>query len=284
MPPRKSRGQESIPASDGLPALEVSEHTREKEAVFENYAGIFTSGMRNLWPNLYYVDPFAGPGICRIKESGEDMDGSPLLAAKSKSGFRSYFLGDNNPEFIEALRQRFAQLDIPQKAKANFYTGDANVTVREMLKELPNPKQLGLAVIDPWGWDIAFETIASLSEKRRLDLVIYFPVYHAILNWNNDVSSLDRFMNGESYKENFRSAMRREGYHSEAIRVLLDAYNTELVNIGYKFVRDNYSVRLSPGRGRIQYCLLFASKHERGADFWDKITRQSGNSQMRMPI
>lgn len=284
MPPRKSRGQVSITAPDGLPALEVSEHTREKEFVFENYAGIFTAGMRKQWPNLYYVDPFAGPGICRIKGSEEDMDGSPLLAAKSKSGFRNYFLGDNNPRFVEALQQRFAQLDTSQKPKANFYTGDANVTVREMLKELPNPNQLGLAVIDPWGWDIAFETIASLSENRRLDLVIYFPVYHAILNWNNDISTRDQFMNGETYKERFRSAMRREGSQSEAIRVLLDAYSTELVNIGYKFVRDNYSVRLSPGRGRIQYCLLFASKHKRGADFWDKITRQAGNNQMRMRI
>ena len=278
----QSRGQASIPASDELPALEVSEHTREKETVIENYTGIFTSGMRGMWPNLYYVDPFAGPGICRIRESDDEIDGSPLLAAKSKLGFSSYFLGDNNPEFIEALRQRFEKLDTPEKPNAKFYTGEANATVREMLKELPHPNQLGLAVIDPWGWDISFETLASLCENRRLDLVIYFPVYHAILNWSADINTLDQFMNGETYKERFRSAMSQERSQSEAMRVLLDAYSAELTKIGYKFVRDDYSVRLSPGRGRIQYCLVFASKNVRGADFWDKITRHLGNRQMLM--
>lgn len=284
MPPKKSRGQVSIPASDGLPALEVSEHTREKEAVIEDYTDIFTSGMSKMWPRLYYVDPFAGPGICRIRESDDEIDGSPLLAAKSKLGFRSYFLGDNNPEFVKALRQRFENLDTPEKPNAKFYTGFANVTVREMLKELPNPKQLGLAVIDPWGWDISFETIASLCENRRLDLVIYFPVYHAILNWNNDIPAIDQFMNGEAYKEKFRAAMSHERSQSEALRILLDAYKAELTQIGYKFVRDDYSVRLTPGRGRIQYCLVFASKNERGADFWDKIAGRTESGQIRMGI
>lgn len=280
MPPRKSRGQVSITASDGLPALEVSEHTREKEFVFENYAGIFTSGMKNWWPNLYYVDPFAGPGVCRIKESNEDMDGSPLLAAKSKSGFRSYFLGDNNPKFVDALRQRFGQLDTLQKPNAKFYTGDANATVREMLKELPNPNQLGLAVIDPWGWDIAFETIASLTERRRLDLVIYFPVRFIKRNWRKDLPALDQFMNGDSYKEGFRAAMSREKPIAEAVRILVDAYKNELNKIGYQYLRDNVSVGLS-GHD-VLYCLLFASKNELGTDFWDKITSRSESGQIRM--
>ena len=46
----RNRGQELAKASDGLLALSVAEHAREKEFALKNITGIFTQAMKNKWP------------------------------------------------------------------------------------------------------------------------------------------------------------------------------------------------------------------------------------------
>ena len=277
----RTRGQGFVTASDGLPALEVAAHTKEKEFVIERIVGIFNTGMQKHWDRRYYVDPFAGPGVCRIKETVAEIDGSPIIAAKSKFKFTDYFLGDRNADCLTALTQRIDNLLSPQENKVNYYQNDADTAVSRMLPELPPAtSSLGLAVFDPWGWDFSFETIAELTEARRIDLVINFPIGYIKRNWEKELPQLDKFMNGDTYRRPFRAAMRRENPGETPARALLDAYAEELQKIGYNFVRDNVFVENS--RRVMLYGLLFASKHSRGADFWDKVTKRTESGQLRM--
>ena len=139
-----------------------------------------------------------------------------------------------------------------------------------------------MAVFDPWGWDFSFETIAKLSQGRGLDLVVNFPIGYIKRNWERQLPALDRFMNGADYKVPFQAAMLRATPGERPARVLLDAYSSELENIGYKYIQDKVVVDNS--RHLPLYCLIFASKHERGSDFWDRVTKrkQSGQFRMRM--
>lgn len=277
----RARGQGFINASDGLPALEVAAHAKEKEFVLERIIDIFNTGMQKHWGRRYYVDPFAGPGLCRVKESVTEIDGSPMLAAKSRIKFTDYFFGDENPECLTALEQRISKLALPKEADIRYYGNSADTAISRMLKELPPARRsLGLAVFDPWGWDFAFETIADLSEARRIDLVINFPIGYIKRNWEKELPQLDKFMNGTAYKKPFLAAMRGEAPGEKAARILLDAYTNELHNIGYPYVKDNVVVDNS--KHTTLYCLLFASKNSRGADFWDKVTQRKQSGQLRM--
>ena len=277
----RARGQGFVTASDGLPALEVAGHAKEKEFAIERIVDIFNTDMRKLWDRRYYVDPFAGPGVCRIKETVTEIDGSPMLAAKSKVKFTDYFLGDQNADYLTALEQRISGLILPRATNVRYYQNDADTAVGRMLEELPPARSsLGLAVFDPWGWDFSFETIAELAEARRIDLVVNFPIGYIKRNWEKELPQLDKFMNGVSYKEPFLAAMRGDTPGEKPARVLLDAYAHELHKIGYPNVKDN--VMVDNSKHTTLYCLLFASKHSRGAEFWDKVTERKESGQYRM--
>ena len=281
MPSSGSRGQGLVAASDGLPALAVSEHVREKEFAIEGMISIFNNGMQNKWNRRYYIDLFAGPGRCVIKGSGEEVDGSPILAAKSKVKFTDYFLADNSSVSIEALKKRIDGLGSKELAIFNYYLGDADAVVDELAVNLPEGRtSLGLAVLDPWGWDFSFKALAKLSQGRRLDLVINFPVLPMIRNQGRELPGLDRFMNGSNYKESLDYAMKHENPNVTSTRVLLDFYENELKGIGYKYINDQVEVENSVRRP--QYHLIFASKHERGSEFWDKVTNRQETGQMRL--
>lgn len=268
---------------DGLPALEVAEHAKEKEFVLRRIVEIFNVGMQHIWDRRYYVDVFAGPGRCLIRGTTTEIDGSPMLAADSKATFTDYFLADSDPESLATLRERISRLNLPEEIGVQYYLNDADAVGREILKDLPPARRsLGLAVFDPWGWDFSFETLASMSANRRLDLVVNFPIGYIKRNWDRELAQLDRFMNGTSYKKPFQSAMRRETPGELPARVLLDAYAAELRNIGYQYIRDN--VLVDNSRHLTLYCLIFASKNERGADFWDKVTQRQESGQLRMRI
>lgn len=278
-----SRGQSLALGSDGLPVLEVADHTKEKEFAIERFVGIFNAGMHKKWNRRYYIDPFAGPGICRIKGATAEIDGSPMLAAKSKAKFTDYFLADKNAESLSALEQRIAGLKLPEQPNVRYYQDDANAAIAKILDDLPPAgSSLGLAVFDPWGWDFSFDAIAKLAHGRRLDLVVNFPIGYIKRNWEREMPGLDKFMNGTNYKRPFQSAMRRQSPGEKAARVLLDSYSDELKTIGYSNIRDN--VRVDNSRNLTLYCLIFASKHELGATYWDKVTNRQQSGQFRMPF
>lgn len=277
----RARGQGLVTASDGLPALEVSEHTKEKEFAIERAVDIFNKGMRKKWSRRYYVDPFSGPGVCRIRGTATEIDGSPMLAVRSRYKFTDYFLADQNSDCLEALEQRVTTAMLPEEASVRYFQDNANNAVTRMLPELPPAKSsLGLAVFDPWGWDFSFATLAKLAESRQIDLVVNFPIGFIKRNWDKELPELDQFMNGIGYKKPFLASMRGDRPGEKPARILLDAYAGELHKIGYRYVNDH--VMVDNSKNVTLYCLLFASKHSRGADFWDKATQRKQSGQFRM--
>ena len=158
-------------ASDGLLALSVAEHAREKEFALKNITGIFTQAMKNKWPGkLYYVDLFCGPGRCVIRHSDAETEGSPLIAVEAP--FNHYYFADVDDPSIGVLRKRVAAIDCSGK-RLHYYAGRAEETVDKVLSELPHPnRSLGLAFLDPWAWDFSFEGLKRLTKGRRLDILI----------------------------------------------------------------------------------------------------------------
>ena len=276
-----SRGQGLVTASDRLPGLSVPEHVKEKEFPIERMCDIFNRGMQKKWDRRYYVDLFSGPGRCVIRGSGEEVEGSPILAAKSQVPFTDYFFSDKSLPFLEALRKRVDNLNLTESLQFSYYHGDANSVVSDLVANLPVAEtSLGLAVLDSWGWDYSFETLSRLTEGRRLDLVINFPIVFIKRNWQRELPQLDKFMNSRRYRKSFENAMTREKPGLTPTRVLLDFYGEELKGIDYKYIDDHVEVKNSLGLP--QYYLIFASKNERGADFWEKVTRRQESGQIRM--
>ena len=76
---------ELVIASDNHLAIKIGSWAREKLLYLNNICDIFNMGMKNLWAVRTYIDLFAGPGICVIEKTGEEIFGSPLIALNCKN-------------------------------------------------------------------------------------------------------------------------------------------------------------------------------------------------------
>jgi hypothetical protein len=62
----------------------------------------------------------------------------------------------------------------------------------------------------------------------------------------------------------------------------LEAYKRGLSGLGYRAIKDYVLERNT--RNVPLYYLIFASKHPKGAEFWDKIAGRSEAGQLRMAM
>ena len=272
----RNRGQELTKASDGLLALSVAEHAREKEFALKNITGIFTQAMKNRWPGrLYYVDLFSGPGRCVIRDSTAETEGSPLIGVEAP--FTHYYFADADESSIDALRKRVAGIDCSGKL-LHYYAGTAEETVDEVLRELPHPKRsLGLAFLDPWAWDFSFESLKRLTKGRRLDIVVNFNIGYMKRNWRYESPDLDSFLN---LPTDHREFFKTKGQGIPDTRTLLDHYEDELRKIGYEFTADDRPVTNS--NNTPLYHLIFGSKNELGKTLRDAVSKRTLSGQLTM--
>jgi three-Cys-motif partner protein len=256
--------------------LSVAEHAKDKEYQLKNITGIFTQAMKNKWPGrLYYVDPFSGPGKCVIRDSDEETEGSPMIAAGKP--FTNYYFADSDARSIDALKERVKRLNLSE-AQVYCYTGDASETIGEMLKELPTAREsLGLAFLDPWAWHFSFEDLKKLTRGRRLDVLINFNIGDMKRRWWELSPKMDSFLN---LSTDHREFFKTEKQSVPDSRTLLDHYEKELGKIGYGHIADDRPVTNSTNTPL--YHLIFGSKHPLGKQLRDEVSRKTRSGQIKM--
>ena len=272
----RNRGQELTKASDGLPALSVAGHAKEKEFALRNITGIFTQAMKNKWPGrLYYVDLFCGPGRCVIRHSNAETEGSPLIAVEA--AFTHYYFADSDEPSIDVLRERVSAINGSGK-QLHYYAGRAEETVDRILRDLPHPnRSLGLAFLDPWAWDFSFEGLKRLTKGRRLDILINFNIGYMKRNWRYESPELDSFLNlPADHREFFKT--KAQGVPDT--RTLLDHYEDELRKIGYEHTADDRPVTNS--NNTPLYHLIFGSKNKLGKTLRDAVSQKTLSGQLTL--
>jgi three-Cys-motif partner protein len=213
------------------------------------------------------VDLFAGPGKCRIRETKEEIDGSPLIALKFD--FAKYFFFESDTACYEALAAR-VKARAPQK-DVKIVLGDCNDEIDQIQ---PPSSSLGLAFIDPTGVSpLAFETIRILAHERKIDLIINFHEGMGIRmnihqHAKKEGGALDSFVGSSRWRQLFKEA---PSSIDEVCREITKEFQDNLRELHYGTIdRDHIPVRTD--QNSLLYYLIFASKHPRGNEFWRKIT------------
>lgn len=91
-------GQQDELGSDGLPVLVQGSWSRDKLYFLSYFISLFNGGMKYKWPTRAFVDLFAGPGLCKDRNTGAEFLGSPLEALGCHVPFTHLFLNDINKE------------------------------------------------------------------------------------------------------------------------------------------------------------------------------------------
>lgn len=269
---------------DGLPVRSCGQWTEEKLRFWNRYIEITTSAMVDHpgWAKgLVYVDLFAGPGVCRVNETGKRLPGSPLIAASAPKSFRKILLCEKDSTLADACEHRLSK--VLRADTFSLFRGDCNLQVDSIADEIPTGV-LTLAFLDPEGLDVSFNTISKLAGRGRVDLLIL--VAHATDFVRNVESSyfaqenskLDTFLGPNSdWRSKWTQMGNAEG--NKARQFLFAVYRSQLQqHLGY----IRFGEKTIRGPNGPLYGLLYASKHERGLDFWDKVTRTDSQGQREM--
>jgi three-Cys-motif partner protein len=255
--------------ADGLPARVSGAWAREKLEYLAKYMSIFNVGMKNKWERVY-IDLMAGPGRCVEDDTGDEFDGSPLLAVSQKEPFTEAVLIEGDATLAAALRQRVDR-------RATVVEADCNDTaVIGQLRDRLGYGRLGLAFADNLGLDVTLTTLKTLTHDRKVDLCITFQVGDLKRNLRralkgDDAARWTAFF-GEGWAPVAGDAERKNLSAEETANVLLDFYGRQLADMGYTHVRHSRRV-MKNSRNVGLYRLVLAGKHERAGQFFDEISK-----------
>jgi spore photoproduct lyase len=275
-------------ASDGFPLRCVGLWSKDKYFYLKRYLEIFTTSMRKQW-ELCYIDLFAGCGKCRIRENAEEIDGSALISLSIKYPFKKYIFAELEQNTVDILYSRTKTL--PYQDRISIIQGDCNEKIEEIINEIPKGS-LCLAVIDPTGLHIKFDTLKKLTQNRRIDLVITFPegmdIKRNLSKYIRQSSSiLDGFIGDADWRQLFPKDKKglAELTSVKIEHSLIGYYRNSLNKIEYKEIKSGDEILIRSSQKNLPlYYLLFASKHPLGHKFWEKISNISPTGQMKLPL
>lgn len=149
----------------------VKEHSLRKIRLHNFYVSLFSTAMKNHWPQRAYVGLYSGAGRARVAETGKIVVTTALSAVQARYPFTKYIFVDNNPRCIEALEARIQALET--NVDVSFIEKDVSEAVPEVIRAMPTySKAKGLTTL-----------IRSDCSKRRM-FCFTTSCYTASTNWD----------------------------------------------------------------------------------------------------
>ncbi|MEZ5444918.1 MAG: three-Cys-motif partner protein TcmP [Gammaproteobacteria bacterium] len=264
---------ELIDGDDGLIAEEVGEWAKEKHDYLCRYVDI-SRGVRGKWTKpgaagATYIDLFCGPGRCRVRESGEWIDGGAIAAwKKSVDGgapFTNVYIADIDKARRTAAATRLHGCGAPVVE----IEGAAEEAARRVVAGL-NPKGLHFAFLDPYSLEaLSFGIIEALSGLDRIDMLIHINqmdlqrnlVSHAVA----EESAFDVFAPG------WRTVVSIAQGHRAIREQVLRYWRDKVGRLGVWPSPEMKLIR--GGNSQPLYWLLLAAKHKLPQEFWRAASR-----------
>ncbi len=282
------------PLDDGLPVREAGDWTKDKLYYLQRYVDIFIKAMyKKPFRAFNYIDLFAGPGKSILRSTGEIILGSPIIALKQEPPFSNYFFIELDKSYYTALERRVAKSALLDQI--TIFKGDSNKLVEKVVEEIETIdaafmegrwSSLNLSFIDPEDLEAKWDTVSKLTNLYSMDLVIHYPVmalnrYMPIAYESEETTRVDEFFGDDEWKEIFHDFASR-GKVQGAHRELIDHYRSKLQNAGYQDVKvgEKEPLMRTDKTNAPLYRLIFASKHSRGHEFWEKISRIDPSGQL----
>lgn len=263
------RDDELVIAPDGLPARIVKAHNIHKKHYIESYTEIVAKAMQGKWKNLAYIDTYCGPGICWIKDTGEFVVGSPLIALGTEPHYSHFAFVDKDSACVEALAARAAERGI----EINVRCADSNApeTIDWVRSAIPRQHTLTLALLDPQKCNLDLPTIEALTGDRRMDLMINLPTMGLLRSLAAGYFKPIEAVLGPDYPTC--------DLHDWRVAVV-EHYKAKLAEFGYAY-SSSKPVRAESTNTPI-YDFILASKHSLGKKLFDGVTKDTAHGQIAL--
>lgn len=246
---------------------ELEPHTRAKHEILKRYLQAWVPILsQGRFPELVYVDGFAGPG-----RYSKGEDGSPVIALASaidqrveiRAQFHFLFV-EKEKERARVLQEIVNEIELPKSFSVDIRGAETFETA--FTRFLTSYKTKGrslpptFAFIDPFGWTGApFSLVREIMSYPSCEVLVTF-MYEEI----------NRFIGHPNQEENFDEFFGTREWRAginlvdpkERNRFLHDLYMKQLrANSGARYVR---SFQMRNASNVTDYYLFFATKSLRG--------------------
>lgn len=195
-----------------------STHTEEKLQKLEAYLKAFTTVLKFQPFKLVYFDAFAGtPDIdvgdgssplLGTTDARQFLEGSSRRALKFGQQFAQYIFVDKkraNVKELAALKRDFPEVS----SRIDIRYSDANTELQKFCASWPK-NQRAVVFLDPFGNQVAWETIEIIAATRAIDLWYLFPAglgVHRQMSGEGDREGKDRSLDRLLGTPNWRTAL-----------------------------------------------------------------------------
>lgn len=258
---------------DGLHTPSIKAHSIEKVRVHNAYASIFSTAMKDKWPQRAYVGLYSGPGRARIDGTGEIVETTAMSALRLRDPFTKYVFVDRDPNCVEALKARAATVP---GADVTVIQEDVERATERVIDAMPDfgPGQglLSFCFIDPFSAELDFDVIRTLGSRYRMDFLILLMLGRDIRTnfrrYLEDPSDtrVARLVDDPQWREEWLAEPRRP---DDLLPYLHRKFDQAMTKLGYPPTPPaaSHSVRVE-GKNVFLYSLVFYSKDPLGQRLW----------------
>ncbi|MER9125417.1 three-Cys-motif partner protein TcmP [Mesorhizobium sp. M0959] len=152
-----------------------------KLSLVEGYLSSFTQALQSKFPELWYIDAFAGTGERTVKIAGsaatdmlpaieeriERRRGSARIALDVSPKFSRYIFMDKKKRHCVALNE--LAKEYPGRA-IEIVRGDANAAIQAELAAQRWVGKRAVMFLDPYGMDVAWSTLEAIRKTEAIDV------------------------------------------------------------------------------------------------------------------
>jgi three-Cys-motif partner protein len=231
---------------------ELQPHTRAKHAILRRYLQawipILTQGG---FPNILYIDGFAGPGRYAAGE-----DGSPIIAIRAALEHAAHIRGnilflfvEERPDRAGVLRECLEDLVLPANFRIKVACGEQFAVAFEEVKRFYEKRGRHLpptfAFIDPFGWaGVPFSVVQFILAQPSCEIFVTF-MYEEI----------NRFLSHPQQPENFDKFFGTQDWRGCLELLMPNDRNRFLHNLYLRQLRE---------AGKAKYVRSFQMRNEAG--------------------
>jgi len=263
---------------DGLPLDDVGIWAKEKHQRLRRYVDI-TRGVRKKWVEgpggATYVDLFCGAGRAVVRETGERIDGSPLVAFKTaqsgKVPFSQIHIADEPEESSRIAKRRLTNAGAPVTAEI----GPAKDTAVRIAKRL-NKHGLHLIFLDPFSLeDLPFSVIQTFAPLKYVDMLIHVSAQDLQRNLDRYSASADSPL--DSFAPGWKAVVDLKRGKVATREAYIRYWLSTVEALG--FAPGRFEL-ITGSKNQRLYWLVLISRHSRASEFWDKIRNISGQGEL----
>jgi len=141
---------------------------------------------------------------------------------------------------------------------------DANNDIDEILEYVDAKGSISVAFIDPNGLDVHWPTLEKLAKIPRMDIIMNFAISDLKRNYTT--------YRGTNPKADL--LFGTDDWPDDRLKIL-STFMDNLKNLGFIAVENDVEKKLkvTTASGADIYYLIYASKSQRGLDFWRKTKK-----------